>query len=94
MNDYFMQKLARQRERELLEEFDAIRRRNVQQAGGRAIRKKTPGRMKSGMTASKRVLRRIVSRWRELMDPLREMIRRCKPNQNREYFKIQQNDIG
>jgi hypothetical protein len=70
MNDYFLQNLARQREKEIIMELEGIRFLKAQHAGRRKKRKKIRGRLKSMMVSWKRGACRKAFRARKLMDPL------------------------
>lgn len=70
MNDYFLQNLARQREKEILKELEGIRLLKVQYANGRKKRMEIWARLRSIMVSWKRGICRKAYRTREMMDPL------------------------
>jgi len=70
MNDYFLQNLARQREKEILKEVKGIRVLKAQYAGGRKKRAEIWDRLKSIVVPWEKGICRKAARAREMMDPL------------------------
>jgi hypothetical protein len=70
MNDYFLQNLARQQEKEILKELEGIRLLKARHAGGRKKRKEIRGRLMSMIVSWKRGICRKASRACEMVDPL------------------------
>lgn len=70
MNDYLLQNLVRQREREILEEWEGIRLSKAQQICGHGMKNNLLDRMNSLVDSWKRAICRKATRVRDLMDPL------------------------
>ena len=70
MNDYLLRNLVRQREREILEEWEGIRLSNAQQICGRGMKNTFLDRMTLLIDSWKRGICRKASRVRDVMDPL------------------------
>jgi len=70
MNDYFLQNLARQREKEILKELEGIRFLKAQYADGRKKRTEIWACLRSIIVSWKRGICRKASWTREMMDPL------------------------
>ena len=70
MNEYFLQNLIRQREKEILKELEGIRLLKAQYAGGRKKRKKFWGCFKSIIVSCNKGICPKAARAPEMMDPL------------------------